>query len=218
MPRDFLAGADALTVSGDLHKAPRAVSFGPYATRKAWVNAPQRKEEEPNMFNGYISHAEQRQTAGFELASASGALFKGHCTRESSETIDRDHALVFGKKGMEWEESIARADFTSTFRCGLDGPDGETLRLALIDGRRGKVEGHALEQRLEGLAQARSKTSPPADGSATYLIDEASAKPAGAVILGPEAKDLLRRDLPAAQRDRVAVVAMALLLLRDMQP
>lgn len=217
LPADLLSNADALDVRGNLRQSPRALSFGPYATRKAWVNAPQRNEQEPSFMNGWVSHAEQKQTAGFELAHEAGALFKGHCTRESRETVDRDRSLVFGKNGMEWQERVVQAEFSSIFRCVLTSPEGEQLRLGLRDGRRGKVEGKTSEQELAALARPSTKEAPGVDLAATYVIEDGTAS-LGAVALTAEPKVMLRKGLPTAQRDRLAAIATALLLLRDMRP
>jgi hypothetical protein len=210
IPADLRSHGDTYAVSGGMSVFQHKMKFGPFRVEHAYASAISGDSTIPRLWNGRTTRDTYKQTSSFDFKSPTGAQYHGECRRDQrtlsqldSSALDADSE---GRRVLESED---------WFRCTLKRPGGRTLFLELDQGSHGSAKGAQAEILISAVDDdgvAQTMQSGGAYGFELYNDQGVRAL----VDVSPERSISLTNEPSAAERDELAVVCAALLIMDEM--
>lgn len=218
LPASIREQADRYSVGGHVTLLQRKLRYGPYTVTKPFIYRSE-DHREATLFNGQRERYEEHHHGKFELKTGSG-VFRAKCEQATAHVIQHEKSLEYQRVNGEGGFSI-RDDETSRagariYGCAIAQPSGSELRLTQRDDADGLVEGPGIHWELALLYKLEQPPALAAGLSGGVVVRD------GGEVLGvvdnsyESASVTFARGLEPTTRDRLAAVAAALLLLRDM--
>ncbi len=218
LPDDLRDRADRYTVAGQIDMFTHKLTFGPYTAAKVWISESS-SQSGPTLFNGRTEHIEDKHKGSFELATASGT-FRGRCVEALVEVLKHETNWELeghnGEVGLHSRDRANLAAGSKSYRCDIGQPSGPELRFQFIFGEPGSVHGDDIDLRIAPLGSTSERPRLAVGLSAGFVLLAGQTPVAAVDVSTIDGSVTLSRELSPSHRDRVAAIAVGLLLLRSM--